>query len=513
MVVESRLRHARARGVTPIMASDVKLQLRGITKTFPGVTALDDVHFSLRKGTVHALCGENGAGKSTLMKILDGIYQPDAGEIVLDGEAIRIASPIQAREHGIAMIFQELTYVPDLTIAENICLGVWPMKNRGWIDWRQMRRNTENLLHREGLPHSPDTLMRSLSVSDIQMIEIIKAVNHNAEIVIMDEPTSALTGREVDRLFATIKTLKSRGVGVIYITHKLDEIFKIADEVTVIRDGRFIRTLPIDEVTDSMLVELMVGRKIENQFPKEAVEIGDELLRIEGLTRNGVFADINFHLNRGEILGFFGLMGSGRTEIMRCIFGLDPRDGGRILVESEAARNRSVAESVASGFAMLTEDRRRYGVIPMRSVGENTSISSLRRYMKNGRYFKSREEREVREMCASMNVKTPSLKTPIASLSGGNQQKVLFARWLLCEPRILILDEPTRGIDVGAKKEIYQLMTGFVRRGNGIIMVSSEMPELIGMCDRVYVLHEGRLTGELPRAEFSQPAIMNLAIL
>ncbi len=493
------------------MAADCKLELRNISKSFPGVRALDGVNLALRAGTVHALVGENGAGKSTLMKILDGVHQPDGGEILLDGKAITIASPIEARRYGIAMIFQELTYVPDLTIAENLCLGDWP-RGRFGVDWAALRKNAAALLRTEGLSYPHDTPMRSLSVSDIQMIEILKAVNHNAQIVIMDEPTSALTDREVDNLFGKIADLKSRGVAIVYISHKMDEIFRIADEVTVLRDGQYIKTMPIADVTEDALIELMVGRKLENQFPKEEVPVGDEVLRVEGLRVDGIFQDINFHLRAGEILGFFGLMGAGRTEIMRAIFGLDRYDGGHIFIEGKPAVNRSVSESVRAGMAMLTEDRRRSGIIPMRSVRENTTISSLGRYYRSGRYFKAREQREVEDACASMHVKTPSLDAHIATLSGGNQQKVLLARWLLCEPRVLILDEPTRGIDVGAKKEIYQLMTEFARKGNGIIMVSSEMPELIGMCDRIYVLHEGRLTGELAREQFSQQAIMNLAI-
>jgi ABC-type sugar transport system, ATPase component len=487
------------------------LELQGICKSFPGVRALDGVHLELKAGAVHALVGENGAGKSTLMKILDGVHQPDEGKILLSGKETVISSPIDARRNGIAMIFQELTYVPDLTIAENLCLGDWP-RNRFGVDWKKLRRDAAQLLEKEGLPYSPDTLMRSLSVSDIQMIEILKAVNHSANIIIMDEPTSALTEREVERLFGKIADLKRRGVAIVYISHKMDEIFRIADDVTVLRDGMFIKSMPIADISEADLIELMVGRKLENQFPKEAVPLGDEVLRVENLEVEGVFRNINFNLRSGEIVGFFGLMGAGRTEIMRAIFGLDRYDGGNIFIEGKKTANRSVSESVRAGVAMLTEDRRRSGIIPMRSVKENTTISSLDRYYKSGRYFKRREQEEVGAACASMNVKTPSLDTHISTLSGGNQQKVLLARWLLCEPRILILDEPTRGIDVGAKKEIYQLMTAFAKKGNGIIMVSSEMPELIGMCDRIYVLHEGRLTGELAREDFSQQAIMNLAI-
>lgn len=490
----------------------MKLELRHVSKRFPGVLALDDVSFSLKKGTTHVLCGENGAGKSTLMKIINGLYRPDEGEIYIDGKRVDIHTPLEARQAGIAMIYQELSYVPDLTLEENICLGYWPMKNRTFIDWKQIRKNTLHLLEQEELPYSPETKLRSLSVSDIQMIEILKAVNHNAEIIIMDEPTSAITNKEVERLFRKIEELKARGVSIIYISHKLEEIFQIADEITILRDGKMIATYPVEELDEKTVIELMVGRKIENQYAKETVEIGQETLRVEHLSSKGMFHDINFNVRQGEIVGFAGVMGAGRTEVMRALFGMDTYDSGKIIVRGKPVRIRKVRDAVNEGIVMLTEDRRRYGIIPVLSVAENTAIAALDKFIYRGRWHKSEEEKAVKEMCSRMRVKTPSMDTQIYTLSGGNQQKIVLAKWMVREPEILILDEPTRGIDVGAKSEIYQLITELVKQGKSIIMISSELPELLGMCDRIYVMHEKRITGMLDRDSFSQEAVMELAV-
>lgn len=492
--------------------NEIKLELRHVSKRFPGVLALDNVSFSLRKGTTHVLCGENGAGKSTLMKIINGLYRPDEGEIYIDGKRVDIHTPLEARQAGIAMIYQELSYVPDLTLEENICLGYWPMKNRAFIDWGQIRKNTLRLLEQEELPYSPETKLRSLSVSDIQMIEILKAVNHNAEIIIMDEPTSAITNKEVERLFRKIEELKARGVSIIYISHKLDEIFQIADEITILRDGKMIATYPAEELNEKTVIELMVGRKIENQYVKETVEIGQEILRVEHLSSKGMFNDINFNVRQGEIVGFAGVMGAGRTEVMRAVFGMDTYDSGKIIVKGKPIRIRKVKDAVNEGIVMLTEDRRRYGIIPVLSVAENTAIAALDKFIYRGRWHKSDEEKAVKEMCDRMRVKTPSMDTQIYTLSGGNQQKIVLAKWMVREPDILILDEPTRGIDVGAKSEIYQLITELVKQGKSIIMISSELPELLGMCDRIYVMHEKCITGMLDRDSFSQEAVMELAV-
>ncbi len=487
------------------------LELKNISKSFPGVKALDDVNFSLKKGTVHVLCGENGAGKSTLMKIIDGIYQADEGELFINGQKTIIKNPLQAKENGISMIFQELSYVPDMTLEENLFLGNWPKKGAS-INWKSVRQKTLSLLRQEGLPYPPDIKLRSLSVSDIQMIEILKAIGNDSQIIIMDEPTSAITNKEVEILFKKISELKSRGTSIIYISHKMDEIFQIADEITVFRDGKSIATKMVSDWTMDQVVECMVGRKIENQYPKQEIPIGEEMMRVEGLTQPGIFENISFHINSGEIVGFAGLMGAGRTEIMRSIFGLDPYSSGIIKIKGKEVRIKNVQQSIKHGVAMLTEDRRRTGIIPILSVKYNTTLASMDKIIYQGRLHSEIEDKISTDACKSMNVKTPDLNTKISNLSGGNQQKVILAKWLLCDPDILIVDEPTRGIDVGAKREIYELMNTFAAKGKGIIMISSELPELIGICDRIYVVNEGRIAGMLTRSEFSQESIMQLAV-
>lgn len=487
------------------------LELQHISKSFPGVKALDDVNFKLQKGTVHVLCGENGAGKSTLMKIIDGIYQADEGDIYINGQKTVIKDPIHAKANGIAMIFQELSYVPDMTLEENICLGNWPKKG-GLIDWKEVRQKTMELLKQEGLNYAPDVKLRSLSVSDIQMIEILKAVSYDAQIIIMDEPTSAITNKEVEILFKKIAELKARGASIIYISHKMDEIFRIADEITVFRDGKSIITKDVKDLNIDQVVEYMVGRKLENQYPKKEIPVGKEIFRVEGLTQPGIFKNINFYVNAGEIVGFAGLMGAGRTETMRAIFGLDPYTSGTIKIEGKEVKIKNVSQAIKNGLAMLTEDRRRTGIVPILSVKYNTTLASMDKIIYNGRLHANEEQKISTEACASMNVKTPSMDAKIANLSGGNQQKVILAKWLLRDPKVLIADEPTRGIDVGAKREIYELMSEFAAKGKGIIMISSELPELIGICDRIYVISEGRIAGMLSRSEFSQESIMQLAV-
>lgn len=409
------------------------------------------------------------------------------------------------------MIFQELSYVPDMTLEENLFLGNWPKKG-ATIDWNCVRQKTLTLLKQEGLPYSPEIKLRSLSVSDIQMIEILKAISNDSQIIIMDEPTSAITNKEVEILFNKIQELKSRGTSIIYISHKMDEIFRIADEITVFRDGKSITTKPVSDWTMDQVVECMVGRKIENQYPKQNIPIGEELMRVEGLSQPGVFQDVAFHINSGEIVGFAGLMGAGRTEIMRAVFGLDPYSSGTIKIKNKEVTIKTVKQSIKHGVAMLTEDRRRTGIIPILSVKYNTTLASMDKIIYKGRLHRDIEEKISTDACKSMNVKTPNLNTTIANLSGGNQQKVILAKWLLCDPDILIVDEPTRGIDVGAKREIYELMNTFAAKGKGIIMISSELPELIGICDRIYVVNEGRIAGMLSRSEFSQESIMQLAV-
>ena len=488
------------------------MRVSGINKSFPGVKALDNVNFAVRKGTVHALCGENGAGKSTLMKIINGIYKADSGQIFLDEKPVTIKDPIQARDYGIAMIAQELNYVPEMSIEENLFLGRLPVTKFGNVDWKRVRRETIEFLRQENLPYKPDQKLKTLTVSDIQMLEIIKAISNNAQIVIMDEPTSAITNREVEVLFGKIAELKKKGVSIIYISHKMEEVFRIADDITVLRDGKTVETHPASEIDLDKVIALMVGRKMDNVYPKEEVEIGEPILEIEGLGSKGVFKDINFKANKGEIVGFAGLMGAGRTETMRAIFGLDPYDEGKIKVHGKEVTIKKVSDSIAQKVVMLSEDRRRYGIIPIRSVMENASISSLDKIIYGGRWHPKVEKELVSKYFEKMHVKTPSLETAIQGLSGGNQQKVLLAKWMLRDPDVLILDEPTRGIDVGAKFEIYRLMTDLVKEGKTVIMVSSELPELIGMCDRIYIMNKGRITGCLNKEEFSQETIMRYAM-
>ena len=494
------------------MTEEIKLRVEGIEKSFPGVKALDKVNFSVRKGTVHALCGENGAGKSTLMKIINGQYKPDAGQIYIDEEPVTIKDPIQAASFGIAMIPQELNYVPELTVEENLFLGRLPVTKIGKVDWKKVHNDAVEFINKEHLPYGPKEKLKSLTVSDIQMLEIIKAVSNNADIIIMDEPTSSITEREVESLFEKIEMLKAKGVSIVYISHKMEEVFRIADDITIFRDGAVVSSDRASDIDLDTVIARMVGRKMSNVYPKEDIELGKTMFEVKGFNQKNVFADINFDLKKGEISGCAGLVGAGRTETMRAVFGIDPHESGDIFIDGENVEVKSPEDGIKNGLIMLTESRREDGIIPVRSIKENASLANLARFIYGGFTHRKQENREVSEIFKQMNVKAPSLDTAIESLSGGNQQKVLLARWLLCEPKVLILDEPTRGIDVGAKFEIYKLMTNIAKQGRAIVMVSSEMPELIGMCDRIYVMSQGRITGCLNREEFSQEEIMKLAM-
>lgn len=496
------------------MSSVPLIELRGIEKLFPGVKALSEMSFSVKKGSVHVLCGENGAGKSTLCKIINGIYQPDRGEILIDGKPVQIRDPIEARGYKIAMIFQELNFIPEFTVEQNLFLGNEPVNRFGKVDWAAIRQRTEELLAQEGLPYKPDTKLKDLSVSDIQMLEIIKAISYKANILIMDEPTSAISTKEVEVLFRKIAQLKSQGVGIIYISHKMDEIFRIADEISVLRDGCLIDTKPAKDLDIDTVIRLMVGRKMESAFPeKHELALGEVALDVKSLCQGRTFRDVSFNIRQGEVVGFAGLMGAGRTEVVRALFGLDPYSSGSINVKGKRAEIRDVQDSIAHGIAMLSEDRKRFGIIPVRDCKENISLSSLERVM--GAFgINHRQERERdAEISKKLNVKTPSLETLISSLSGGNQQKIVLAKWLLRTPDVLLLDEPTRGIDVGAKFEIYKLIIELAKEGKAVLMISSEMEELIGVCDRIYVMAKGRITGELARKDFSQENIMKLALI
>lgn len=491
--------------------SDTKMRLSGVEKSFPGVKALSNIEFSVRKGTVHALCGENGAGKSTLMKIIMGLYKADKGQIYIDEKPVEIKNPIQAREYGISMIAQELNYVPELSVEENLFLGRLPVNKFGKVDWKKVRREAKKFLEEENLPYAPDQKLKTLTVSDIQMLEIIKAVTNNAQIVIMDEPTSSITNREVEQLFKKIEELKAKGVAIVYISHKMDEVFRIADDITVLRDGAVISTDRAEDLDLDTVIARMVGRKLSNVYPKEEIPIGEKVIEVEHFSQDHLFEDVNFYARKGEIVGFAGLVGAGRTEVMRSIFGLDPHKNGKVKIHGQEVHIKNPGDSIKNRLVMLSESRRDDGIVPVRSIQENATLASLENYIYGGYTHKAKEKKEVAEMFSRMNVKAPSAETEISKLSGGNQQKVLLARWMLCNPDVMILDEPTRGIDVGAKYEIYKLITEIVKDGKSVIMVSSELPELIGMCDRIYIMCQGRISGCISKEEFSQETIMKYA--
>jgi inositol transport system ATP-binding protein len=500
------------------MGENVFLELKNVTKIFPGVLALDNVSFSARRGEVHALCGENGAGKSTLMKIINGLYKADSGDIYIEGKPVQIQNPMDARNQGIAMIYQECAYVPEMTVAESLFLGNLPVNKFGKVDWRYIYQQTGDLLQAEGLIDNPrmvdglQTKLKYLSIADIQMLEILKAIHKDSSLVIMDEPTSSIAKKEADDLLNKILDFKKRGKSIIYISHKMDEIFKIADRITVFRDGTVVGSDEAKNLTIDKVIALMVGRKLSNDYPKVEVAAGEELLKVENLNRIGVFSAISFTLRAGEIVGFAGLVGAGRTEVARAIGGLDPIDSGAVTVRNKKVAIKKVTDSVNNGIAMCSEDRRRYGLVLMRSIRENIGLPNLPRYIYGGWLHKNKELAEIQEQCGNLRIKTPSIETPATNLSGGNQQKVVLAKWLIKDPSVLILDEPTRGIDVGAKYEIYKLMSEIIKDGRkGIIMISSELPELLGMCDRIYVMSKGRIVTELERDEFSQELIMQYA--
>jgi inositol transport system ATP-binding protein len=488
------------------------LSVRNISKSFPGVKALDDVSFGVRPGSVHALCGENGAGKSTLMKIINGIYQPDTGTIRMHGADVRIKNPIEARANGIAMISQELNYVPEMTIAESFFMGRLPTK-AGKVDWRHIRREARRALDAEGLDFPVNRRLSSLTVAEIQTLEIVRAVYHSADVLIMDEPTSAIAHKEVELLFAKIRALREQGKAIIYISHKMDEVFGLADEISVLRDGTVVSSQPATDITSAGVIAEMVGRDLDHQsYPKEHVEIGDTVFRATGLSRALMFEDVDFEIRAGEIVGFAGLIGAGRSEVARAVFGLDPLDAGRVEVGGREMTLANPRKAIAAGVAMLSEDRRLVGIIPKLSIKKNAVLASLGKVVHGGFAHRRAEEDLVQRYFAKMNVRAPSIETRIESLSGGNQQKVLLARWLIAEPTVLLLDEPTRGIDVGAKFEIYKIITELARQGRGVLVISSELPELIGMCDRIYVMAAGRVTAELQRDEFSQETILTHAM-
>ena len=486
------------------------LEVLDVSKQFPGVKALDRINLRLRPGSVHALMGENGAGKSTLMKIIAGGIRPTSGEIRIRGMRQDFQAPADAMKCGIAMIHQELNLVPHMTVSENIWVGREP-RRFGFVDHGALRRRTVDLLGRFGIALDPDVEVASLAVANQQMVEIAKAVSYEPDILIMDEPTSSLTEQEVQHLFTIIRRLRDQGRAIVYISHKMSEIFAIADEISVFRDGTHVATGNASEFTQKSLIGLMVGRELTHMFPKADVAIGEVVLRATGLTLPGVFRDVSFELRRGEILGFAGLIGAGRTNVAEAIYGVTPAMSGSIEIDGAPARIRSPVDAKRHGMAFLTEDRKASGLFLMLSVLENMQIASVADYCRGG-FVRQDALRDASEgMRRALQVKTPDMDTMIENLSGGNQQKVLIARWLMTAPRILILDEPTRGIDVGAKSEIHRLMSELVEKGLSILMVSSELPEILGMSDRVVVMQEGRVAGILDRSEATQERIMELA--
>ena len=489
----------------------VLLEMRGIRKSFYGNEVLHSVDLTLEAGTVLALMGENGAGKSTMMNILVGIHKRDDGTIKIDGQEVNIESPHDAQKLGIAMIHQELSSVVEMSVAENIYLGREPVKN-GFIDYRKMYKDTEELLKNLNINLNPKTKMGKLRVADQQLVEIAKAVSQNARILIMDEPTSSITDREVENLYGIIRDLKMRKTGIIYISHKMEEVYTITDQITVLRDGASIATWNTKEATNDMVVKAMVGRELTEQYPKRKVEIGDTILELKNFTQEGVFENISFKLRRGEILGLVGLVGAGRTETMQALFGITKPDSGEVYLKGKKVEFKKPVDAIKNGLAYVTEDRKGEGLVLPMSIAHNITLPSMKELSRKI-FIKQKEEKDrVGKEIADLKVKTTSPNLAVKNLSGGNQQKVVLAKWMLKNPDVIIFDEPTRGIDVGAKAEIYKLMNEFVAEGKAIIMISSELPEAMGMSDRILVLSNHKMSGELSKNEFNQKSLMKLAM-
>ena len=485
------------------------LEMRDITKRFPGVVALDGVDFGLEEGEIHVLLGENGAGKSTLVKMLSGAYQPDEGEIFIDGRPVNISSAAVARELGISTIYQEFNLVPQLTVAENIFLGRQPGRF-GFVDSHKMREEARDLLTRIKVRVEPETLVSEIGVAGRQMVEIAKALSLDARMLVMDEPTASLSGQEVERLFEIVRGLKEEGVGMLYISHHLDEVARIGDRVTILRDGKIVSQVPAN--TDRQeLVRMMVGRPVEDRFPRRRPETGETLLEVKNLSREGVLRDVSFFLQAGEVVGVAGIVGAGRTELARAIFGVDPIDSGEVLVGGERVKLTSPREAKRRGLGFVTEDRQGQGIVPSLSVAENLGLASLEQSTRAGVVDHGEQREKAKKVAEDLNIRTPNLEVEVRYLSGGNQQKVVIGKWLLADSRVLIMDEPTRGIDVGAKAEIYELMNELTENGVGILMISSDLPEVLGMSDRILVMSGGRIAGGLSADEATGERIMELA--
>lgn len=487
------------------------LTMEGITKAFPGVNALKSVDFELHRAEVHALVGENGAGKSTLMKILAGVHQADEGTIRLKDAVVNPDGVRSMIDAGVGVIYQELNLIPHLSLAENVFLGREPLLAGGRINWRKMARDFEALVKPFDVPLKPFTRVASIGPAYQQIVEIVKAISLNAEILVMDEPTAALTGHEVDRLFEVIKQLQADGVSIIYISHRLEEIWRIADRVTVLRDGRRISTKPLDEITVNSVIKDMVGRDLEDQYPKEDVENQGEALRVEGLSKEGVCSDISFSVAKGEILGVSGLVGAGRTEIAQLVFGYLKKDSGRIFLHGKEIEIRHTKDAVRQGFALIPEERKEQGLVLAQSVFDNVALPVLNSFSSLGFVKHSKLSAAIRKAVEAIGVRTPSVRQTVRNLSGGNQQKVVLAKWFIRDAHVYIFDEPTRGIDVGAKVEIYKLMQRLARRGAAIIMISSELPEIMNISDRIIVIHRGRITGEFKHGAASEEDVLQAA--
>ncbi len=485
------------------------LEMNDITKKFPGVLALDRVQLKVKKGTVHALMGENGAGKSTLMKVLLGLYKPEGGEIIFKGEKVRFKGPNDALRHGIAMIHQELANMPDRTVAQNMFLGREIFgKIKPLLDDRKMEEESRKIFDNLNIDINPKAKMKNLTVAQQQLCEIAKAVSCNADLIIMDEPTSSIMENDAENLFDIIRNLLKKGITIIYISHKMDEIFRISDEITVFRDGQYVDTKTASEINQNVLISLMVGREIKDFYQKKLVDIGETVLKVENLSCGKLFQNISFELRKGEILGFAGLVGAGRTEVMETIFGIRKKTSGEIYINGKPVKINSPKDAIFHNIGFLTENRKESGCFLSLSVNRNTYIAAIRQYARLGFVNDRKTKADAEKMRETLSIKIPDINQLMGNLSGGNQQKVLIGRWLLIQPDILIIDEPTRGIDVGSKTVIHSLISELAANGTSIIMISSEMPEVMGMSDRIIVLHEGNMMGCLDRSEFDQETIM-----
>ncbi|WP_378143756.1 sugar ABC transporter ATP-binding protein [Cnuibacter sp. UC19_7] len=496
---------------SPEHAERPLLALRGASKTFGPVIALADGTIEITSGEIHALVGENGAGKSTLVKILAGVHQPDGGEFLVDGAPVVFRSPADSKAAGISVIYQEPTLFPDLTVAENIFIGRQPRGRAGLIDRSRMRADARALFERLGVPIDPDRVAEGLSIADQQIIEIAKAISLDAKVLVMDEPTAALSGVEVDRLFGVARSLRDQGAGILFISHRFEEVFELCDRITVMRDGRYITTHRTADVTVDAIVREMVGRSIDQLFPKTEAEIGDVVLDVRGLSRAGVFSDIDLTVRSGEIVALAGLVGAGRTEVARAAFGIDPYDRGTVTFLGKALPPRSPQASIDAGIAFVPEDRRKQGLVMDLSVAKNATLTLRKTLARFGLISGRAERKAAADWSSRLQVKTGSPDFAVSTLSGGNQQKVVLAKWLATEPKLIIVDEPTRGIDVGTKSEVHRLLSDLAGRGIAVLMISSELPEVLGMADRVLVMHEGRITAELPRSEATAERVMHAA--